>query len=123
MKERRVVGPLFCREFERITKLWKLQDSDRLKILNMNSMNRFNAYCSGTITVPLDIFKHILCVMEIHNALHTLFSGNSSAINGWVHKPNKAKLFRGKPALKLMLSGKFKDIELVRNYLLGEANR
>ena len=120
MENLREIGSAFCRDFERITKLWKLRDSERLKILNLNSANRFNAYCSGTITVPLDIFRRIICVLEIHNALRTLFSGNNSAVNGWVHKPNKYRVFRGKPALALMLSGNLKDIRCVRDYLMNE---
>ncbi len=111
---------VFCWDFERIADLWKLQDSDRLKILDMDSMDSFRAYSSGAIESPTVLLR-ILCVIQIHNALRTLFSENKSA-NGWVHKPNKAKIFRGKPALDLMSSGNLKDLEKIRDYLMSECS-
>ncbi len=117
MKDERKMRAEVCRDFERITKLWKLRDNERLRILGLNSINRFHAFCCGTVPISEDAYFRILCIIQIHSALRVLVPGNDS---GWVHRPNSAKIFKGKPALELLLSGDSGKIKLVRDYLMGE---
>ena len=57
-------------------------------------------------------------VFGIYHALHVLFL--RAHADEWVHRPNSAEPFGGRPAIELMTSGLSVDLAAVRRYLDGE---
>ena len=68
-------------------------------------------------SLPPDTLERLSHVFGIYKSLQILLPGASAA--EWIHKPNAAPLFEGRPALDLMLSG-VASLFLVRAYLDGE---
>jgi hypothetical protein len=58
-------------------------------------------------------------ILNIYRSLHTLFNRSVERANDWVNSPNNAPLFKGKPAIGLMKSGKLPDLAGVAEYLLS----
>lgn len=64
-----------------------------------------------------DALERISYVMGIYKGLHILVPQTADA---WVHKPNRASLFGGRPAIDRMASGNVADLYVVRQYIDGQ---
>ena len=68
--------------------------------------------------------ERVSYVLGIYRALHTIFPDQEQA-DGWLRRPNASALFKGRPALVLMCSGRLEDLASVRAHLdalgLGES--
>ena len=71
--------------------------------------------------LKLHVIERLSHVFGIYHALHALFP--ESHADEWVHRPNSAELFGGRPAIELMTSGLSVDLATVRRYLDGERYR
>ena len=63
-----------------------------------------------------DVLERVSYVLGIYKALQILLPDERAA-DAWVHQPNTAPLFAGRPALDRMLSGNVADLFVVRSYL------
>jgi hypothetical protein len=68
--------------------------------------------------VAAEVLVRIRLLVEIQEALHTLFPDAERA-DGWIHRPNAGPRFDGRSALTHMLTGRLEDLQYVRDYVLG----
>lgn len=96
---------------------WQLTTQQQEALLGLN-------HCSGDASrggsagpsLSREVLERVLCVLTIDAALHVLLPVPERA-NTWVHRPNKAALFNGEPALSRMLTGRLDDLKAVAFYL------
>jgi hypothetical protein len=97
---------------------WGLDSAQQMALLGLTSRTTFFRWKkSAPAALPPDTLERLSHVFGIYKSLQILLAGPSAA--GWVHRPNEAPLFSGRPALELMLSG-VAGLFLVRAYLDGE---
>ena len=132
--------------FFRIAELWDLSVEEQMRLLDMTDSTTFYKWKKSSNTVPprdtprsalfptervfatnrweeypntilpRDTLERISYIIGIYKALQILLPDEKAA-DEWVKRPNKAPLFKGKPALHRMLSGKVADLSVVRQYL------
>lgn len=104
--------------FFRIADEWELDAAQQMALLGVTSRTTFFRWKkSPPSALPPDTLERLSHVFGIYKSLETLLPGAAAA--GWVHRPNEAPLFEGRPALELMLGG-VAGLFLVRAYLDGE---
>jgi hypothetical protein len=104
--------------FFRIADEWKLDASQQMALLGLTSRTTFFRWKKSAPTaLPPDTLERLSHVFGIFKSLEILLPGSAAA--GWIHRPNDAPLFEGRPALELMLGG-VAGLFLVRAYLDGE---
>ena len=104
--------------FFRIADEWKLDASQQMALLGLTSRTTFFRWKKAAPSVlPPDTLERLSHVFGIYKSLQILLP--AAAASTWVHRPNEAPLFEGKPALALMLGG-VAGLFLVRAYLDGE---
>ncbi|MDE2001600.1 MAG: hypothetical protein KGI60_03510 [Patescibacteria group bacterium] len=100
---------------------WKLCAEEKLVLLGLRSQNEFNALCSGTLLPKNEVLLRASSVVQIHRALHTLLPSRSAA-DGWVKRPNKAEICKGRTALAVMLAEGLSGMQKVHSYLMSYAS-
>jgi hypothetical protein len=104
--------------FFRIADLWELDAPQQMALLGLTSRTTFFRWKkSAPAALPPDTLERLSHVFGIYKSLEILLPGTAAA--SWVHRPNAAPLFEGRPALELMLGG-VAGLFLVRAYLDGE---
>ncbi len=105
------------RAFFRICDKWGLDTDQRIILLGSPERTLYDQWLEGIVdTVPPHTIERLSYILGIYKALHTLFPDNAFA-DRWIHQPNKAQLFGGKPALDRLLTGRVDDLAIVRKYL------
>jgi len=104
--------------FFRIADEWQLDAAQQMALLGLTSRTTFFRWKKAPPSaLPPDTLERLSHVFGIYKSLETLLPG--AAATGWIHRPNQAPLFEGRPALEVMLSG-VAGLYLVRAYLDGE---
>jgi hypothetical protein len=104
--------------FFRIAAEWQLDGAQQMGLLGLASRTTFFRWKkTPPAALPPDTLERLSHVFGIYKSLQILLPGTAAA--GWIHRPNDAPLFGGRPALELMLNG-VAGLFLVRAYLDGE---
>lgn len=104
-------------EFEYIAvNRWKLTPEQTAKLLNLGSIGELLELRVVEKVPDEEVLLRIVYVEMIFIRLRVLLPDKLAA-DSWVHKPNTAKLFGGRPAVEKMTSGKLEDLKAVRDYL------
>jgi hypothetical protein len=104
--------------FHNIAAEWRLDVEQQMSLLGLTSRSTFFRWKrTPPSSLPPDTLERLSHVFGIYKSLQILLPGPSAA--EWIHKPNDAPLFGGRPALDLMLGG-VASLFLVRAYLDGE---
>ena len=104
--------------FFRIADEWELDGTQQMTLLGLTSRTTFFRWKKAPPTaLPPDTLERLSHVFGIYKSLQILLPVPAAA--AWIHQPNAAPLFDGRPALDLMLGG-VAGLFLVRAYLDGE---
>jgi len=104
--------------FFRIADEWALDSSQQMALLGLTSRTTFFRWKKAPpAALPPDTLERLSHVFGIYKSLQVLLPASAAA--GWIHRPNAAPLFDGRPALEMMLGG-VAGLFLVRGYLDGE---
>ena len=104
--------------FFNIADEWELDSASQMTLLGLTSRTTFFRWKkSAPAALPPDTLERLSHVFGIYKSLQILLPSVAAAT--WIHRPNDAPLFNGRPALDLMLSG-VAGLFLVRAYLDGE---
>ena len=104
--------------FLRIAAEWNLDTAQQMALLGLPSRTTFFRWKrSAPAALPPDTLERLSHVFGIYKSLQILLPADAAAT--WIHRPNAAPLFEGRPALDLMTSG-VAGLFLVRAYLDGE---
>ena len=102
----------------RIAAEWNLDSVRQMALLGLTSRTTFFRWKkSAPAMLPPDTVERLSHVFGIYKSLQIVLP--SDAARTWVHQPNDAGLFGGRPALEMMLSG-VAGLFLVRAYLDGQ---
>lgn len=118
MRNRRKEGVFLIRIFKGISARWNLTADEQLELLNVKSMRVFRDFEKGRKIPPEELFRRVGYLLSISRTLDILLP-DAYAADNWIRRPNSARIFGGRPALNLMLSGE-EGIRTVRDYLLAE---
>ncbi|MDK3159694.1 DUF2384 domain-containing protein [Kamptonema cortianum] len=103
------------RTFFEIAEAWRLSEHEQMRILGIDSPSALRNWKRGLVgSISSNTLERISCIFGIYEGLQILVP---SSADDWVHKPNDAPLFGGKPALDLLASGKASDLILIRRYI------
>lgn len=109
-----LTGPAL-RTFFNIAEVWGLKEKEQMTLLGLEKRSTFQSWKSGRVSsISKDALERISYIFGIYKGLKILLP--KTAIE-WVHKPNDAVMFGGKPALDRMLSGNVADLYAVRQYV------
>jgi len=104
--------------FFRIADEWNLDSAQQIALLGLTSRTTFFRWKkTPPASLPPDTIERLSHVFGIYKSLQILLPAELSP--AWIHRPNDAPLFGGRPALELMLGG-VAGLFLVRAYLDGE---
>ena len=104
--------------FFRIAAAWQLDTSQQMALLGLPSRTTFFRWKRvAPASLPPDTLERLSHVFGIYKSLQILLPAAAAAT--WIHRPNDAPLFEGRPALALMTSG-VAGLFLVRAYLDAE---
>ena len=104
--------------FFRIADEWELDSASQMTLLGLTSRTTFFRWKkTPPSALPPDTLERLSHMFGIYKSLQIVLSGPAAA--SWIHRPNAAPIFGGRPALDLMLSG-VSGLYLVRAYLDGE---
>ena len=110
-------GGAGLRAFARIAELWQLSIDQQLTLLGIASRSTYFKWRKeAEPRLPRDTLERLSYLLGIYKALQLLLP-EPHAADEWIHRPNKAPLFGGRPALERMLSGNVADLYVVRQYL------
>lgn len=108
------------RTFFNIAEAWNLSTEQAMTLLGFEERMRStffkwkrNPEC---VRLTRDKLERLSYIFGIYKNLHLLLPKKEFA-DTWIHRPNKAPLFGGRPALDRMLSGNLADLYTVRQYL------
>jgi hypothetical protein len=97
---------------------WRLDVAQQMALLGLASRTTFFRWKKRPpAALPPDTLERLSHVFGVYKSLQILLPGAAAA--EWIHRPNTAPLFDGRPALELMLSG-VAGLFLVRAYLDAE---
>lgn len=109
-------GPAW-RTFLRLAEKWSLSTEEQMVLLGLGARSTFFHWKKiKEPRLPKDTLERISYLLGIYKALQILLPDQDAA-DGWLRKPNHARLFQGRPALDTMLSGNVVDLHTVRQYL------
>jgi hypothetical protein len=104
--------------FFRIAEEWELDSAQQMALLGLTSRTTFFRWKKiAPAMLPPHTLERLSHVFGIYKSLQIILRGSAAA--AWVHRPNDAPLFGGRPALEMMLGG-VAGLFLVRAYLDGE---
>src|SRR5215467_14532350 len=104
--------------FLRIAAEWNLDTAQQMALLGLPSRTTFFRWKKTAPTsLPPDTLERLSHVFGIYKSLQILLPDAAAA--AWIHRPNDAPLFEGRPALELMTRG-VAGLFLVRAYLDAE---
>ena len=110
-------GGAGLRAFARIAELWRLSIDQQLTLLGIASRSTYFKWRKeAQPRLPRDTLERLSYLLGIYKALQLLLP-EPHAADEWIHRPNDAPLFDGKPALERLLSGNVADLYVVRQYL------
>ena len=110
-------GAAALRTFFNIAAAWKLAPGVQMALLGLRSRSTFNRWKeSPALALPPDTVERLSYIFGIYKALQVLLP-DPAAADTWVHRPNDAPLFGGRPALERLAAGHVADLYLVRQYL------
>ena len=108
------------RTFFNIARAWKLDNTQAMTLLGFDEKSRSTYFkwkrSPDSARPNRDKLERLSYVFGIYKDLQVLLP-EPEAADGWIHRPNDAPLFGGKPALERMLSGHVADLYVVRQYL------
>ena len=111
------------RTFFNIARGWGIDETQAMTLLGFDEKSRSTYFKwkkkPETARVNKDKLERLSYIFGIYKDLQVLLP-EPNAADGWIHKPNDAPLFAGKPALERMLSGHVADLYVVRKYLDAE---
>jgi hypothetical protein len=118
--EARAVAGAALRTFFDIAKAWKLDEPQAMTLLGFdeNSRSTYFRWKKNPERARLgkDKLERLSYIFGIYKGLQILLP-KPEAADGWLHRPNHAAPFGGRPALERMLSGHVADLYEVRRYL------
>ena len=99
--------------------VWELNDQQAADLLGI-SLEDWSSIQSGGHDGILteEIWQRVNVLFRIRAALQVILMEPRS--NGWVHRPNDAKMFGGETALNFMIAGGLPAIMKVADYLEAE---
>ena len=104
--------------FFRIAAEWGLDTAQQMVLLGVPSHTTFFRWKKASpASLPPDTLERLSHVFGIYKSLQILLPAAAAAT--WIHRPNDAPLFEGRPALELMTRG-VAGLFLVRAYLDAE---
>lgn len=106
------------RTFFNIATAWRLDAEQAMRLLGLSSRSTYFKWKkdpAGARLTP-DTLERLSYVFGIYKALQILLP-RADAADEWVHRPNDAPPFNGRPALERMLGGQVADLYVVRQYL------
>jgi|SRR5581483_2856653 len=122
-RSRRDLAPTAIRAFSRLADIWHLSGAQQAKLLGLDDTQLSTLYKWKSqpqrANLSHDTLDRISYLTGIYKALHILLPDGAAA-DSWVHRPNDAHLFSGRPPLERMLSGTMYDLHVVRAYLDSE---
>ena len=111
------------RTFFNVAKRWELDESQAMTLLGFDTKSRSTYFRwkrdPDSARLSRDKLERLSYIFGIYKDLKVLLPDEASA-DGWIHRPNSAEPFGGKPALERMLSGHVADLYEVRRYLDAE---
>ncbi len=111
------------RTFFNIAKAWKLDESQAMTLLGFDEKSRSTYFRwkrdPDSARLGKDKLERLSYIFGIYKDLQILLP-DAEAADGWLHRPNSAAPFGGRPALARMLSGHVADLYEVRRYLDAE---
>lgn len=113
-------GGAALRTFFNIARGWAINEAQAMTLLGFDENNRSTYFNwkrdPDTARLNRDKLERLSYIFGIYKDLQELLP-ESNAADGWIHRPNDAPLFGGRPALQRMLSGNVADLYVVRRYL------
>ena len=105
--------------FFNITERWNLNTEQESILLGVpkSTLYRWKQQKEGNLSK--DTLERISYILGIYKALRILLPTEKAA-NEWIHQPNTAYLFGGKPALEKCMKGQVIDLADIRRYLDAE---
>ena len=108
------------RTFFNIAQAWQLDETQAMTLLGFDETSRSTYFRwkrdPNRARLGKDKLERLSYIFGIYKALQILLPEPESA-DRWLHQPNDAPPFGGKPALQRMLSGHVADLYEVRRYL------
>lgn len=110
------------RTFFNIARDWDLDTGQSMRLLGLTSRSTYFKWKKdpASARLSLDTVERLSYIFGIYKDLQILLPKPESA-DSWIHRPNAAAPFGGRPALERMLAGHVADLYVVRQYL--EARR
>ena len=110
-------GMAALRTFFNVAAAWKLGPGAQMAILGLRSRSTFNRWKQGEgVALSPDTAERLSYVFGIYKALRVLLP-DPKAADQWIHRPNDAPLFGGRPAIERLAAGHVADLYQVRQYL------
>jgi len=106
--------------FFNIAAAWRLNTEQAMTLLGFDERTRSTFFKwkrdPAGARLSRDKLERLSYIFGIYKALQILLP-RPEAADGWIHRPNDAPPFGGRPALDRMLSGNVADLYVVRQYL------
>ncbi len=111
------------RTYFNIARAWKLDESQAMTLLGFDEKSRSTYFNwkrdPESARLNRDKLERLSYIFGIYKDLQILLP-EAEAADEWIHRPNDAEPFGGKPALQRMLSAHVADLYVVRRYLDAE---
>ncbi|MCA1804872.1 MAG: MbcA/ParS/Xre antitoxin family protein [Xanthomonadaceae bacterium] len=108
------------RAFFNIVQAWDLDTEQAMTLLGFDRRTRSTFFKwkrdPESARLTREKLERLSYLFGIYKGLQILLPKPESA-DAWIHRPNDAPLFAGRPALERMLSGNVADLYVVRQYL------
>lgn len=108
------------RTFFNIATAWDLNETEAMTLLGFDERTRSTYFKwkrePEKARMTKEKLERLSYIFGIYKDLQILLPKEKSA-DGWIHRPNDATPFGGRPALERMMSGNVSDLYVVRKYL------
>jgi hypothetical protein len=108
------------RTFFNIAERWQLSAEQAMTLLGFDQRTRSTFFkwkrAPESARLTQEKLERLSYIFGIYKDLQVLLP-RPEAADQWLHRPNTAPLFGGRPALERMLSGRVADLYVVRQYL------
>ena len=118
-QQRRQISRLCLPAFFKISKLWKLNLKEEMRLLGIKSYQDLGKRRKRKVVLSNLEIEMLGWILSIYADLYILFSNSEEARNGWMKRKNKAPMFQGKSAMEYIMEADLpmERILAVRNYL------